>query len=144
MTLPQLDRARLDVRKSVERPSSVVAVSLPHRLMSVLALLLLQLSTARFPDVRLELKQEHTYVLGSNLRAGKLDFAVMANPRSASGLIWQPLVEGRAPARRFGGPARSPRSGACFVHHLRMPRIDRAESDLAIPMKRPNGSRRRR
>lgn len=89
----QLDRARLDVRKSVERPSGVVTVGLPHSLMTVLALPMLQLTTARYPDVRLELKQEHSHVLSSNIRAGKLDFAVMASPRSASGLLCQPLLE---------------------------------------------------
>lgn len=89
----QLDRARLDVRKSVERPSGVVAVGLPHSLMTVLALPMLQLTSTRYPDVRLELKQEHTHVLGNNLRGGKLDFAVMATPHSPSGLVCEPLVE---------------------------------------------------
>jgi LysR family nitrogen assimilation transcriptional regulator len=89
----QLDRAQLDVRKSVERPSGVVTVGLPHSLMTVLALPMLQLATARYPDVRLELKQEHSHVLSSNIRSGKLDFAVIANPGSASGLLCQPLLE---------------------------------------------------
>lgn len=89
----QLDRAKLDVRKSVERPSGVVTVGLPHSLMMVLALPMLQLTTARYPDVRLELKQEHSHVLGSNIRAGKLDFAVMASQRSATGLLCHRLVQ---------------------------------------------------
>lgn len=89
----QLDRARLDVRKSVERPSGVVTVGLPHSLMTVIALPLLQLTNSRHPEVRLELKQEHTHVLSSNLRGGKLDFSIMADPRSTFGLICQPLVE---------------------------------------------------
>ncbi|MCW3474926.1 LysR family transcriptional regulator [Limobrevibacterium gyesilva] len=89
----QLDRARLDVRKAVERPSGVVTVGLPHSLMTVLALPMLQLTTERYPDVRLELKQEHSHVLSGNIRAGKLDFAIMASPRSASGLFCQPLLE---------------------------------------------------
>ncbi|MHC2279936.1 LysR family nitrogen assimilation transcriptional regulator [Bradyrhizobium diazoefficiens] len=89
----QLDRARLDVRKSVERPSGVVTVGLPYSLMAVLALPMLQLTSARYPEVRLELKQEHSHVLSNNLRGGKLDFAVMASPRSTSSLVCQPLVE---------------------------------------------------
>jgi LysR family nitrogen assimilation transcriptional regulator len=89
----QLDRARLDVRKSVERPSGIVTVGLPHSLMTVLALPMLQLTTARYPDVHLELKQEHSHVLSSNIRAGKLDFAIMASPRSPSGLLCSRLVE---------------------------------------------------
>lgn len=89
----QLDRARHDVRKSIARPSGVVAVGLPHSLMTVLALPLLQLTTARYPDVRLELKQEHTHVLSNDIRAGKLNFAVMASPRSASGLQCQQLLK---------------------------------------------------
>ncbi|MCO5091671.1 LysR family transcriptional regulator [Bosea sp. (in: a-proteobacteria)] len=89
----QLDRARLDVRKSIERPSGVVTVGLPHSLMTVLALPMLQRTRARYPDVRIELKQEHTHVLGNNLRGGKLDFTIMATPHSASGLVCRPLVE---------------------------------------------------
>jgi DNA-binding transcriptional LysR family regulator len=61
--------------------------------MTVLALPLLQLTTARYPDVRLELKQEHTHLLVNDIRAGKLDFAVMAEPRSASGLHCQQLLK---------------------------------------------------
>src|SRR4029078_8057908 len=61
----QLDPARHDVRKSIERPSGVVAVGLPHSLMTVLALPLLQLTTARYPDVRLALKQDNTHFVGS-------------------------------------------------------------------------------
>jgi DNA-binding transcriptional LysR family regulator len=98
----QLDRARHDVRKSIERPSGVVAVGLPHSLMTVIALPLLQLTTARYPDVRLELKQEHTHLLGNDIRAGKLDFAVMAEPRSASGLQCQQLLKEEL---LFVGPA---------------------------------------
>jgi LysR family transcriptional regulator, nitrogen assimilation regulatory protein len=89
----QLDRARLDVRKSVERPSGVVTVGLPHSLMMVLALPMLRLTAARYPEVRLELKQDHSHILGGNVRTGKLDFAVMASPRSAAGLSCHRLVQ---------------------------------------------------
>jgi DNA-binding transcriptional LysR family regulator len=88
----QVDRARIDVRNSVERPSGLVAVGMPHSLMMVLALPLLEMTSRRCPEVRLELRQEHSHVLASAIRSNKLDFAVVANPRSRSGLVCQPLL----------------------------------------------------
>ena len=88
----QVDRARLDVRNSVERPSGLVAVGMPHSLMMVLALPLLEMAAQRCPEVRVELRQEHSHVLTAAIRSNKLDFAVTANPRSRSGLVCQPLL----------------------------------------------------
>ncbi|HLW92587.1 MAG TPA: LysR family transcriptional regulator [Roseiarcus sp.] len=88
----QVDRARLDVLKSVEKPSGLVAVGMPHSLMTVLALPLLEMTTKRCPDVRLELKQEQSHMLAGAIRADKLDFAVIANPRSRASLACRPLL----------------------------------------------------
>jgi LysR family transcriptional regulator, nitrogen assimilation regulatory protein len=88
----QVDRARLDVVRSVERPSGLVAVGMPHSLMALLALPLLKLTTERFPEIRLELKQEQSHVLAAAVRANKLDFAVVAQPRSSAGLACRPLL----------------------------------------------------
>jgi DNA-binding transcriptional LysR family regulator len=88
----QVDRARSDVRKSVERPSGHVTVGLPYSLMTVIALPLLEMMTKRCPDVRLELKQEQSHLLAGAIRSRKLDFAVIAKPRSNSGLVCQPLL----------------------------------------------------
>jgi LysR family nitrogen assimilation transcriptional regulator len=88
----QIDRARMDVLSSVERPSGVVTVGMPHSLMAPLALPLLQLTTRCFPEVRLELKQEQSHILTAAVRSNKLDFAVVAQPRSPAGLVCRPLL----------------------------------------------------
>jgi LysR family transcriptional regulator, nitrogen assimilation regulatory protein len=88
----QIDRARLDVRKSVGRPSGLVTVGMPHSLMTVIALPLLEMTTQRCPDVRLVLKQEQSHLLANDVRLNKLDFAVIASPRSRSGLVCQALL----------------------------------------------------
>jgi DNA-binding transcriptional LysR family regulator len=88
----QVDRARLDVRKSVDKPSGLVSVGMPHSLMTVLALPLLEMTTKRCPEVRLELKQEQSHLLAGAIRANKLDFGVIASPRSRSSLVCQPLL----------------------------------------------------
>jgi len=88
----QVDRARSDVRRSVERPSGLVTVGMPHSLMMVIALPFLEMMAKRYPDVRPELKQEQSHLLAGAVRANKLDFAVIANPRSRSGLVCQALL----------------------------------------------------
>jgi DNA-binding transcriptional LysR family regulator len=88
----QVDRARSDVRRAVGVPSGQVAVGMPHSLMTVVALPLMQVMATRYPEVRLELRQEQSHLLALALRAGKMDFAVMASPRSRSGLACHPLL----------------------------------------------------
>jgi DNA-binding transcriptional LysR family regulator len=88
----QIDRAKLDIRKSVEKPSGLVAVGMPHSLMTVLALPLLEMTTKLCPDVRLELKQDQSHLMAGTIRANRLDFAVIAQPRSPSGLACEPLL----------------------------------------------------
>lgn len=88
----QIDRAKLDVVRAVKRPSGLVAVGMPHSLMAVLALPLLKIATEKLPDVRVELKQEQSHALAAAARAKKLDFTLIAQPRSAAGLTCQPLL----------------------------------------------------
>ncbi|MCX5515742.1 hypothetical protein C3941_06150 [Kaistia algarum] len=88
----QVDRARSDVRRAVGAPSGQVVLGMPHSLVAVIALPLLQMMTRRFPEVRLELRQDQSHVLAAAVRAGKLDFAVIASPRSRSGLVCQQLL----------------------------------------------------
>ena len=88
----QLDRARLDVVRSVERPSGLVSVGMPHSLMAVLALPLLSAATRRLPNLRVELKQDQSHNLAAAVRSQKVDFAVIAQPRSAAGLALRPLL----------------------------------------------------
>ncbi|MCB1488454.1 MAG: LysR family transcriptional regulator [Bauldia sp.] len=88
----QVERARSDIRRSVGDPSGRVVVGMPHSLASVIALPLLQAMTKRYPEVRLELRQDQSHFLAVDLRANKLDFAVIASPRSRSGLFCFPLL----------------------------------------------------
>ena len=88
----QADRARIDVLRAVDRPSGFASVGMPHSLMSVLALPLLAAATEALPDIRVELKQDQSHVLAAAVRLQRLDFAVIARPRSASGLNFKPLV----------------------------------------------------
>ena len=88
----QVERARSDIRRSVGAPSGQVVVGMPHSLVSVIALPLLQMMTKRFPEVRLELRQDQSHFLAAEVRANKLDFAVIASPRSRSGLVCQSLL----------------------------------------------------
>jgi LysR family transcriptional regulator, nitrogen assimilation regulatory protein len=88
----QVDRARMDVVRSVGRPSGLVSVGMPHSLMAVLALPLLNAATRQLPDVRVELKQEQSHNLAAAVRSQKLDFAVVAQPRSTAGLALRPLL----------------------------------------------------
>ena len=89
----QVDRARFDVLRAVEQPSGLVTLGMPHSLMAVLALPLLRAATQRLPDVRMELKQEQSHVLAAAVRSQKLDFAVVAQPRSTAGLVCRTLLE---------------------------------------------------
>ncbi len=88
----QVDRARSDVRRSVGVPSGQVAIGMPHSLMTVVALPVMQAMAKRYPEVRLELRQDQSHLLAPALRAGRMDFAVMASPRSRSGLACQALL----------------------------------------------------
>ncbi len=88
----QLDRARLDVLSTVEKPLGFVSVGMPHSLMSVLALPLLRATTDFLPEVRLELRQEQSHNLAMAVRANKIDFAVIAQPRTLAGLYCEPLL----------------------------------------------------
>jgi DNA-binding transcriptional LysR family regulator len=88
----QLERAWLEVRKSVEKPSGHVVVGMPYSIVATLAVPLLEATTRLYPGVHLELAQDHSHVLSTQLRSARLDFAVMASPRSSSGLAYQPLL----------------------------------------------------
>ncbi len=88
----QLERAKLDVRKSVEKPSGHVAIGMPYSIVRILTVPLLQTTTRLYPQVQLEISQEQSHVLATRVRSGRLDFAVMANTRSATGLTSLPLL----------------------------------------------------
>jgi DNA-binding transcriptional LysR family regulator len=88
----QLDRARLDVRKSVEKPSGHVAIGMPYSIVKVLALPLLEATTRAYPRVHLEITQDHSHHLAGRIRSSRIDFAVMATQRVNSGLVFSSLL----------------------------------------------------
>jgi DNA-binding transcriptional LysR family regulator len=88
----QLDRARLDVRKTVEKPSGHVAIGMPYSIVKVLALPLLQATTRAYPRVHLEITQDHSHLLTGRIRSSRIDFAVIATPRASTGLVFSPLL----------------------------------------------------
>jgi DNA-binding transcriptional LysR family regulator len=89
----QLDRARLEVRKSVEKPSGHVAIGMPYSIIRVLALPLLEATTRAYPRVHLEITQDHSHLLTGRVRSSRIDFAIVAAPRSNSGLICSALLQ---------------------------------------------------
>lgn len=89
----QLDRARLEVRKSVDKPSGHVAIGMPYSIVKVLALPLLQATTHTYPQVHLEIMQDHSHHLAGRIRSSRIDFAVMATPRPNAGLVYSTLLQ---------------------------------------------------
>lgn len=77
----QVDRARIDVRKSTDKPSGHVLIGMPQSITAVLGVPLLQATACRFPDIQIEMTQDQTHVLSNRMRSGRIDFAVMASPR---------------------------------------------------------------
>lgn len=88
----QIERAKLDVRKCVERPSGHVTVGMPHSIVKVLTVPLLEAATRLYPQVQVEISQHQSHLLSDRIRSGRLDFAVMASTRPTTGLTLTPLL----------------------------------------------------
>ncbi len=119
----QIDRARHAVRSSVAKPSGQVAIGMPYSVMTVLGLPLLKTVSQAYPGLCMELVQDHSHLLTSRLRSGRLDLAVMAAPRSGAGLVSSALmledllfVEKSAGARPVSSPISFPEAaGRAFI-----------------------------
>lgn len=83
--LDQLDRARHAVRVAAAKPAGRVAIGMPHSILTVMALPILKAVAREYPDLRVELVQDHSHLLGAQLQSGRIDFAVMASQRSMGG-----------------------------------------------------------
>ena len=68
----QLERARLDVRKSVERPSGHVTIGMPYSIVKVLTVALLEATTRVYPGFR------------SKFRKTKAIYSAIASARDSS------------------------------------------------------------
>jgi DNA-binding transcriptional LysR family regulator len=77
----QIDRLRVDLRKSGIRPSGYVVVGMPYSIMSKLGMPLLLEAKDRFPEIRLEVTQDHSHILAEKLRSQRLDVAIMVAQR---------------------------------------------------------------
>lgn len=88
----QIDRAKVEIRESMARPTGHVVVGMPHSIISRLGMPLLKEVTRRFPSIRIELAQEHSHVLAARLRSGRIDIAVSAAQRLSSELTSTPLL----------------------------------------------------
>lgn len=88
----QLDRARMDVRRTGSRPSGHVVVGLPYSILAAVGLPLILAAAERLPEVRMEISQDQSHQLSGRIRANRVDFAIMASPRSQADLLVEPLL----------------------------------------------------
>ena len=91
--LKQVADAQAAVVQSAERPSGSVTLGLPHSISAALALPLLTAIRARYPEITLQLTEEITGSLAEQLRAGRLNLAVLFDDGQLGGFTATPLVE---------------------------------------------------
>lgn len=91
--LKQVADAQAAVVQSAERPSGSVTLGLPHSISSALALPLLRAIRQRYPEITLQLTEELTGNLTEQLRAGRVNLAVLLDDGQLGGFATTPLVE---------------------------------------------------
>lgn len=91
--LKQVADAQAAVVQSVERPSGSVTLGLPHSISGALALPLLAAIRQRYPDITLQLTEELTGNLAEQLRAGRVNLAVLFDDGQLGGFRTIPLAE---------------------------------------------------
>lgn len=91
--LKQVADARQAVVQSTERPSGSVTVGLPHSISGALALPLLMAARDSYPEITLQLTEEISGNLIEQLRAGRLNLAVLFDDGQLSQFDTTPLVE---------------------------------------------------
>jgi LysR family transcriptional regulator, nitrogen assimilation regulatory protein len=65
---------------------------MPHSIVKILTIPLLEATTRLYPQVQIEISQDHSHLLSDRIRSGRLDFAVMAVTRPTTGLTSSPLL----------------------------------------------------
>lgn len=88
----QIDRAKADIRESAIRPTGHVVVGMPYSIISKLGMPLLKAVTQRYPSIQIELAQQHSHMLATPLRSGRIDMAVLATQRRSSELTVSPFL----------------------------------------------------
>lgn len=91
--LKQVSDAQAAVVQSAERPSGSVTLGLPHSISNALALPLLVAIRERYPEITLQLTEELTGNLAEQLRAGRVNLAVLLDDGQLGGFVATPLVE---------------------------------------------------
>jgi LysR family nitrogen assimilation transcriptional regulator len=91
--LKQVADAQAAVVQSAERPSGSVTLGLPHSISDALALPLLTSIRQRYPEITLQLTEEITGSLAEQLRAGRINLAVLFDDGQLGGFVATPLVE---------------------------------------------------
>jgi LysR family nitrogen assimilation transcriptional regulator len=91
--LKQVADAQAAVVQSAERPSGSVTLGLPHSISGALALPLLTAIRQRYPEITLQLTEELTGNLAEQLRAGRVNLAVLLDDGQLTGFATTPLVE---------------------------------------------------
>lgn len=91
--LKQVADAQAAVVQSAERPSGSVTLGLPHSISSALALPLLRAIRQRYPEITLQLTEELTGNLTEQLRAGRVNLAVLLDDGQLGGFATTLLLE---------------------------------------------------
>lgn len=91
--LKQVADAKQAVVQSAERPSGSVTLGLPHSISGALALPLLMAARASYPEITLQLTEEISGNLIEQLKAGRLNLAVLFDDGQLSQFDTTALVE---------------------------------------------------
>jgi LysR family transcriptional regulator, nitrogen assimilation regulatory protein len=91
--LKQVADARQAVVQSTERPSGSVTLGLPHSISGALALPLLIAAREHYPEITLQLTEEISGNLIEQLKAGRLNLAVLFDDGQLAQFDSTPLVE---------------------------------------------------
>lgn len=93
--LRQTEEAVLSARSDSEGPSGKVVFGIPHSVSNALALPLLRAVRRALPKVQLELTEELTGNLATQLRAGQIHLAVLFDDGTLPEFAWTPLLRER-------------------------------------------------
>lgn len=91
--LKQVTDAKSAVKQSADNPSGTVALGIPQSVSGALALPLLTAVRAAFPDIIFQLTEELTGNLNEQLRAGRLNLAILFDDGQLGQFNTCPLVE---------------------------------------------------